>query len=145
MLYKLVAIESIAIVTIADNIATNPVKGNLCHGFSFKQLDDNMSNESGSTCMNPVARMIPAANALTITKRLRSGFSAGIERVTNGRHTPIILVTKMENMAMIFKGNALDLLTHELFSSAPQSSTTDKTRGAKIEMRMKMIAMCLIL
>lgn len=104
-----------------------------------------MSKESGSTCMKPVAKIIPAANALTITKRLLSGLRAGIERENNGRHTPIMLVIKMETMAMIFKDNALDLLTHELSSSSPQYSTTDKTRGVKIEMRMKKMAMCLIL
>ncbi|MCD9644217.1 hypothetical protein HAX54_032365 [Datura stramonium] len=99
-----------------------------------------MSNESGSTCMKPVARIIPAANALTITKRLRSGLRAGIECVTSGRHTPIMLVIKMDIMAMIFKDNALDLLTHELSSSAPQSDCTPR---AKIEMRMKKMAICL--
>lgn len=78
-----------------------------------------MSKESGKTCMKPVPRIIPAANALTITKRLRSGLNADIERVTRGKHTPIMLVTKMETMAMIFKVKALDLLLHVLCVSDP--------------------------
>lgn len=68
-------------VKIADNIATNPVNGNLCHGLSAKQLDLNMSKESGKTCMNPVARMMPEAKALIMINKLRSGLRAGRERV----------------------------------------------------------------
>ncbi|KAL2494055.1 Uncharacterized protein Fot_37812 [Forsythia ovata] len=75
-------------------MATNPVKGNLCHGFSFKQLDDNISNESGKTCMNPVPKMIPAAKHLTITNRLRSGLRAGIERVIRVSPSQGWLLTK---------------------------------------------------
>lgn len=65
-----------------------------------------MSKESGSTCMNPVARIIPAANALTTTNRLRSGLRAGIERVTSGRQTPMMLVMRMEKIAIILRGKA---------------------------------------
>jgi hypothetical protein len=110
---------------MADNIAKNPVKGNLCHGFSGKQLEDNISKESGNTCMNPVARMIPAAKALTITKRLRSGCKAGIERVKRGALTPIMLVTKIETMAIIFRVKALALSLQELVSSTHPSFTAD--------------------
>lgn len=129
--------ESIIRVMMAESMATNPVKGNLCHGFSFKQLDDKLSKESGKTCMNPVAKIIPAANDLTMTKRLRSGLSAGTERVTSGRETPIILVTRMETIAMILRGKAFFLLLQLSFSSEPQSSTTDRTWTEKWERIMK--------
>ena len=110
-------------VKIADNIATKPVKGNLCHGLSAKQLDLNMSKESGKTCINPVAKMMPEAKALTITKRLRSGLRAGTERVIRGKHTPMMLVMRIVAMPMIFKLRALDLLLQGLFVS---SSHCDK-------------------
>lgn len=105
-------------VKIADNIATNPVNGNLCHGFSAKQLDLNMPKESGKTCMNPVARMIPEAKALMMMKRLRSGLRAGTERVTRGRETPMMLVMRIEAMPMSFNGRALVLLLQELLVSS---------------------------
>lgn len=80
-----------------------------------------MSKESGSTCMNPVARMIPAAKDLTITKRFRSGCKAGMERVTRGKHTPIMLVTRMETIAMILRGRARFLSLQELLDSVVHS------------------------
>ena len=133
--------ESTIRVTMADNIATKPVKGNLCQGCFGKHCDDNMSKESGNTCMNPVARMIPAANDLTITKRLRSGLSAGIDRVTRGKHTPIMLVTRMDIMAMILSVKALDLLIQSPVSVEHSSGATDRTWGAKVVRRRKKIEM----
>nr|GEV16856.1 hypothetical protein [Tanacetum cinerariifolium] len=97
-----------------DNIATNPVKGNLCQGLSGKQLDLSMSKESGKTCMNPVARMMPEAKALMMMKRLRSGLSAGTERAMRGKETPMMLVKRIEAMPMSFNVRAFDLLLHEL-------------------------------
>lgn len=143
LVYRLVAIESTIRVTIADNIATNPVKGKFCHGFSFKQGDHNMSKESGNTCMNPVASMIPEAKALTMTKRLRSGPKAGIAREKRGKHTPIMLVTRMEAMAMSLRGRAADLLLHLFLLSDWQSSDCETACDVKMEMRMKMMEMSL--
>lgn len=133
--------ESTIRVTIADNIARKPENGNLCHGLSFKQLDDNMSKESGKTCMKPVASMMPAAKDLTMRNRFLSGCSAGIERVTRGKHTPIMLVTRMETMAMILRGNALALSLQELMDSVPHSSDTEKAWGVKVEKRMMKMEM----
>lgn len=137
------AIESTIRVKIADNIATKPVKGNLCHGFSFKQGDHNMSKESGNTCMNPVARMIPEAKALTMMNRLRSGAKAGIEREKRGKHTPIMLVTKMEAMAMSLRGSAADLLLQLFWLSDWHPSDCATACDMKMEMRMKKLEMSL--
>lgn len=95
-----------------------------------------MSNESGNTCMNPVARMIPAANALTMTNKFRSGWRAGMERVRRGELTPMMLVTRMEKMAMSFRDNAPDLSVQELFSGS-HSSESESARGVNREMRRK--------
>lgn len=103
-----------------------------------------MSNESGKTCMNPVARIIPAAKDFTITNKLLSGLRAGTERVTRGKQTPIMLVTRMETMAMIFRGNAFDLLLHESSESASHSSeTAERTCVVEKERRMKKMEMSL--
>ena len=103
-----------------------------------------MSNESGKTCMNPVARIIPAAKDFTITNKFLSGLRAGTERVTRGKQTPIMLVTRMETMAMIFRGNAFDLLLHESSESASHSSeTTERTCVVEKERRMKKMEMSL--
>ncbi|KAL6975922.1 hypothetical protein U1Q18_024717 [Sarracenia purpurea var. burkii] len=102
-----------------------------------------MSKESGSTCMNPVARMIPAANDLTITKRFRSGLSAGIERVTRGEPTPTMLVTIMQAMATIFSGRALDLSMQSPNSDEHSSGATERAREVKKEMRTKKMEMSL--
>lgn len=129
----LVAMESTMSVKMADNIARKPVNGNLCHGLLDKQVDLNMSKESGKTCINPVAKMMPEAKALTITKRLRSGLRAGMERVIRGRHTPMMLVTRIAAMPMIFKGKALDLLLQGLLVS---SSHCDKALVHRNTMKM---------
>ncbi|XP_025801630.1 fe(2+) transport protein 1-like [Panicum hallii] len=68
--------------------------------------------ESGSTCMYPVAKMTPDAKALTMTKRLWSGQSAGTEREKSGRHTPITLATRIIGMAISFRRSALGTLWH---------------------------------
>lgn len=77
--------------------------------------------------MNPVARIIPEAKALTMANRLLSGFNAGIERVTNGSETPIILVIRIETMAIIFSGSAFCLLLQEFEDSASHSDGTTET------------------
>ncbi|KAD3642239.1 hypothetical protein E3N88_31463 [Mikania micrantha] len=105
-------------VKIADSIATKPVNGNFCHGFLAKQLDLNMPKESGKTCINAVAKMMPDAKALTITNRLRSGLRTGMERVIRGRDTPMRLVMNMAAIPIIFKGKALDLLLQGLLVSS---------------------------
>lgn len=51
----------------------NVGKGNFRHGFSGKQGDVKQSKESGRTCIYPVARITPEANALTIAKGFLSG------------------------------------------------------------------------
>lgn len=135
--------ESTIRVAMADNMATNPENGNLCQGLSFKQLEVSMSNESGNTCMNPVARIIPAAKALTTTKRFLSGCRAGIERVKSGKQTPIMLVIKIVTIAMILRGNAADLSLQELVSSPHSSSDCERAWGVKMEMMMKKMEMSL--
>lgn len=86
--------------------------------------------------------MIPAAKHLTITNRFRSGCRAGIERVTSGKHTPIMLVTRIEKMAMIFRGRALDLLMQPP-DSVPQSSDSERVWSGKRAMKMKRVEMSL--
>ena len=144
LVYRLVAIESTIRVKIADSIATKPVKGNLCHVFFVKHGDHSMSKESGNTCMNPVARMIPEANALTMMNRLRSGLKAGIEREKRGKHTPIMLVTNIEAMAISLSGSAADLLLQLLLLSDSHSSDCEAACEVKMVMRMKKIGMSFI-
>lgn len=96
-----------------------------------------MSNESGKTCMNPVARIIPAAKDFAITKMFRSGLRAGMERVTRGKHTPIMLVTRIETMAMILSGCALCLLLQESCACSSHPGDTVSTCGVEKERRMK--------
>lgn len=93
--------------------------------------------------MNPVARIIPAANALTTTNRLRSGLRAGIERVTSGKQTPIMLVMRMEKIAIIFRGKARFLLLQVLFVSSSHSDEVERTWVEKIEMRRMNMEMSL--
>lgn len=126
-------------VKIVDNIATKPVNGNLCQGLSDKQVDLNMSKESGKTCINPVAKMMPEAKALTITKRLRSGLRAGMERVIRGRHTPMMLVTRIVAMPMIFKDKALDLLLQGLFVSSSHCEKALVHKSAMTIMKIETI------
>lgn len=84
----------------AASMAMNVEKGNLRHGISGKQGDVKQWNESGKTCIYPVAKITPEANALTIANGLLSGWSIGMAREKRGRRTPIMLATKMEAMAM---------------------------------------------
>lgn len=93
--------------------------------------------------MNPVARIIPAAKALTTTKRFLSGCRAGIQRVNSGKQTPIMLVIKIVTMAMILRGNAADLSLQELVSSPHSSSDFERAWGMKMEMMMKKMEMSL--
>ncbi|KAL2473921.1 fe(2+) transport protein 1-like [Forsythia ovata] len=92
---------------------------------------------SGKTCINPVPRIIPEAKDLTMIKRLRSGLRAGIEHVTRGKHTSIMLMKRMEEMAMIFRCSALALLLQLLFDSASHTSSTDTTCVENMEIRKK--------
>lgn len=55
--------------------------------------------------MYPVASITPEANAFTMTNKFLSGPKAGIARVNIGRHTPIMLATKIEAMAINFSFN----------------------------------------
>lgn len=50
---------------------------------------------------------------------------AGTERVTRGKHTPIMLVTRMETIAMSLRGNAPVLSLQELdsVSQSPDAET----------------------
>ena len=53
--------------------------------------------------------MIPEANALMIENALESGLRAGMDCVSSGRHTPIMLVNKIIAIAMRLSFKALDL------------------------------------
>lgn len=79
--------------------------------------------------------MIPAAKHFTIMKRSFSGLKAGIERVTKGKHTPIMLVTKIAKMDMILRVWAFSLLLHLSDDSDSQSATAwDVNRVMKMKM-----------
>ncbi|GER49550.1 inositol hexakisphosphate anddiphosphoinositol-pentakisphosphate kinase 1 [Striga asiatica] len=87
-------------VATADSMAAKVENGNLRHGFSGRHGDVRSANESGSTCMYPVASMTPDAKALTRTNMSLSGCRAGTEWETIGRQTPAMLAARMEAMAM---------------------------------------------
>lgn len=99
-------------MSTADSIAMNVVNGNFLHGYSGKHSDVKQSNESGKTCMYPVARITPEAKALTNTKSFLSGCKAGMARERMGRVTPIILATRIAAMAMTLSFKDLVLLWH---------------------------------
>ena len=136
--------ESMARVIRPDSIARNPVKGNLCHGFSSRHCDDNMSKESGNTCIKPVPRMIPEAKHLTTVKMSPSGRRNGTERLKRGAPTPIMLATRIVAIAMILRGKALDLLTHGFADSLAHSSGTVEVAG-EIVNETKMITTKVVL
>lgn len=121
--------ESMARVIRPDNIARNPEKGNLCHGFSSRHIDDNISKESGRTCIKPVPRMIPEAKHLMIVKMFPSGWRNETLRLKRGAPTPIMLATRIVMIAMIFRGKALALLTHGFADSLPHSSGAVEVAG----------------
>lgn len=120
-------------VTNPESIATNPENGNLCQGFSSRHGELSMSKESGSTCMNPVARIIPEAKALTIAKRSRSGRRAGIDREKSGAQTPKKLVARIAAIAMILRGSALAWLTQLPVSPWQFSGTTEAVGNGRRE------------
>lgn len=125
--------ESTISVKIADSIATKVVKGNFFQGCSGKQSDLKSSKESGITCMYPVARITPEANAFTIANKSFSGLRAGTARENNGRQTPIMLVASIEAMAMSFSFNDAALLWHDpsdcdSHSAARDGRTKEKMR-----------------
>ena len=66
--------------------------------------------------------MIPDAKALTLVKMFSSGWRKGTSRLKRGAETPIMLVKRMAMIDMIFRGNALALLTHGFVDSASDSS-----------------------
>lgn len=128
-------------VSTAESMATNVVNGNFFHGFSGKHTDVKHSNESGSTCMYPVASMTPEAKALTMENKSLSGWRAGTERENSGRQTPIKLKTKMEAMAMSFNFSACALSWHAPFDLAPHCSdwSCTATAAALTAMLMRMM------
>ena len=135
----LVAMESMTKVIRPDNIARNPENGNLCHGFSSRHGDDNISNESGKTCIKPVPRIIPEAKHLKIVKMFPSGWRKGTFRLKRGAPTPIMLATKIAAIAMILRGKALALSTHGLADSLAQSSGAVEVAGEIVkETKMNM-------
>jgi len=129
LVYRLVAMESMARVIRPDNIARNPEKGNLCHGFSSRHIDDNISKESGKTCIKPVPRMIPEAKHLMIVKMFPSGWRNETLRLKRGAPTPIMLAMRITKIAMTLRGKALALLTHGFADSLPHSSGAVEVAG----------------
>jgi len=77
-------------------MATKPVKGNFPHGFSLRQGEVKLSYASGSMWTNPVARITPAAKALTMKNMSFLGLRAGILLLSNGRLTPRAPATSTE-------------------------------------------------
>lgn len=69
-------------------MATNPVKGNLCQGLSFKQGEVKLLSASGSMWTKPVERITPAAKAFTMKNMSFSGLRAEILLPSKGRLTP---------------------------------------------------------
>lgn len=128
-------------VSTAESMATNVVNGNFFHGFSGKHTDVKHSNESGSTCMYPVASMTPEAKALTMENKSLSGWRAGTERENSGRQTPIKLKTKMEAMAMSFNFSACALSWQAPFDLTPHCSdwSCTATAAALTAMLMRMM------
>lgn len=68
-----------------------------------------------------VPKMIPDAKALTLVKVFPSGWRKETSRLKRGAETPIMLVKRMAMIDMIFRGNALALLTHGFVDSASHS------------------------
>lgn len=96
-----------------------------------------MSKESGRTCMNAVPRIMPAAKALTMMKRSRSGWRAGKARENSGEQTPIMLVTNIDTIAIIFSDRAFDLSMHEPVSDPHSSGATETAGWMRTERVMK--------
>uniref|UniRef100_A0A803P6Y7 Uncharacterized protein n=1 Tax=Cannabis sativa TaxID=3483 RepID=A0A803P6Y7_CANSA len=105
-----VAKDSIINVPIAESIATNPAKGNFLHGFSLRQGLVKLSYASGSTWMNPVDKITPAAKALMRKYMSLFGFREGKFFTKNGRHTPSAPLDRTEPMAMSLYERASDFL-----------------------------------
>ena len=80
--------------------------------------------------------MIPEANALMIENALESGLRAGMDCVSSGRHTPIMLVNKIIAIAMRLSFKALDLSWHPCVDSVPQWDSLE-TFNAKDKRREK--------
>ena len=76
-------------------------------------------------------------------KRSPSGLKAGIERVTKGKHTPITLVAKIENMAITFRGWAFSLLLQLFVDSLSQSASACDVKKV-IKMKTMKIALCMV-
>ncbi|KAF2312768.1 hypothetical protein GH714_039983 [Hevea brasiliensis] len=81
-------------------MAANVVNGNFFQGFFGKHSEVKQLKESGNTCMYPVARITPEANALTIENKFLSGLRAGTAVENNGKHTPTMVVIRIEAIAM---------------------------------------------
>lgn len=88
--------------------------------------------------------MIPAAKHFTITNRFPSGLKAGTERDTKGRHTPIMLVTNIENIAMILSDRAFSLLLQLFVLSLSQSARACDVKRV-IKIKTMEINFCLVI
>jgi hypothetical protein len=131
-------------VSKADSMATKVVKGNFFQGFIGKQSDIKSLKESGNTCMYPVARITPDANAFITTNKSLSGLSAGIVRENNGKHTPIILATKIEKMAISFSCKDLASSWHPPVEAESHCCRADVDAGnvnKRIKIREVVIAL----
>ncbi|KAH6785244.1 hypothetical protein C2S51_037699 [Perilla frutescens var. frutescens] len=102
-------------------MAINPVNGKSFHGCS--SIFVKLSKASGKTCMNPVDRITPAANAFTMKKRLLSGLNAGNLLAATGRHTPAAPATRIDASAA-----ALYLSARVLFRSSFSGSLVQLPR-----------------
>jgi hypothetical protein len=91
-----VAYASTINVPIDDTMAKKPVKGKMPHGLLLRHGEVKFVNASGSTWMNPVARITPAAKALMMKKESFSGLRARNFLPSNGMHTPAAPATRME-------------------------------------------------
>lgn len=120
---------------MAAIMATNPVKGNFPHGFSFRHGDVNLSKASGSTWMNPVANITPAAKALMMKKIGFSGCNDGIVFPRIGMQTPTAPATRMEAIAPSLYFRASLLLPPS--SSASHVHSAEARAGSKRRMQKK--------
>ncbi|WOL06352.1 hypothetical protein Cni_G15084 [Canna indica] len=81
--YPVAKVSTIS-VPMAATIAQKPANGKSSHGFESRHGDVRFSKASDSMWMNPVARMTPAANTLTMENTSFSGRRNGIYLSSTG-------------------------------------------------------------
>lgn len=86
---------------MTEIIGIKPENGNFPHGFSFKRGDVKLSVSSGRTCINPVAKITPAANALMTKKAFVSAPKARYIFPSNRRQTPVPPAKRINTIASI--------------------------------------------